>query len=172
MYFFTADEHYGHENIIRYSGRPFSNVKEMDQELIDRHNSVVDEGDVVIHAGDFTLKDYREAVSYQERLNGHHIFLRGSHDRWLKGTPHHEIWEWYFKAKNVYVVVCHYAMRTWARSHYNSWNLYGHSHGKLSPIGKQYDIGVDSNDFTPVSIEQISEIMKNKPDNPNLIRSK
>jgi calcineurin-like phosphoesterase family protein len=40
-------------------------------------------------------------------------------------------------------------MRVWPRSHHNSWQLYGHSHGKLLPIGKQWDIGVDNNDFYP-----------------------
>jgi calcineurin-like phosphoesterase family protein len=61
-------------------------------------------------------------------------------------------------------------MRTWARSHYNSWQLYGHSHGKLEPIGKQWDIGVDNNNYYPVSFDQITEIMKTRPDNPNLIK--
>ena len=31
------------------------------------------------------------------------------------------------------VVLCHYAMRVWDRSHYGSWHLYGHSHGNLPP---------------------------------------
>lgn len=46
----------------------------------------------------------------------------------------------------------------------------GNSHGRLSTVGKSYDVGVDTNNFTPVSWEQIKEIMKDKPDNFNLIR--
>jgi calcineurin-like phosphoesterase family protein len=68
--------------------------------------------------------------------------------------------------------VCHYAMRTWARSHYNSYQLHGHSHGRLEPIGKQWDIGVDNNDFYPVSLDGIAEIMSKRPDNPNFIGKK
>jgi len=78
-----------------------------------------------------------------------------------------QIWE-----KRIYeqvVVVCHYAMRVWPKSHYNSWQLYGHSHGRLGGIGKQYDIGVDNNNFYPVSFNEICEIMQNKPDNSNLV---
>ena len=60
-------------------------------------------------------------------------------------------------------------MRVWPRSHYNSWMLYGHSHGMLDPIGKQHDVGVDNNEFYPVSLEQIREIMMGRPDNPNFI---
>lgn len=166
MYFFTADEHYGHRNIIEYCNRPFESVEDMDKWLIENHNSIVKPDDVVVHAGDFTLKGMAEAMLYRDRLNGNHIFLRGSHDRWTNDfTPH--IWE---KAiEGHYIVVCHYAMRVWPRSHYNSIQLYGHSHGRLQPIGKQWDIGVDNNNFYPVSMKKLKEIMKERPDNPNLI---
>lgn len=43
-------------------------------------------------------------------------------------------------------------------------------YGRLQPVGKQHDIGVDNNTFYPVSAERIVEIMKDRPDNPNLIR--
>ncbi len=168
MYFFTSDEHYRHANIIKYCNRPFNTVQEMDTELIKRHNSVVTSGDTVIHAGDFTLGNREAAYRYQKQLNGTHIFLKGSHDRWLKGRKVHEIWEKTIEGK--FIVVCHYSMKVWHRSHYNSWQLYGHSHGGLEPQGKQWDIGVDNNNFYPVSFEQIKEIMSNRPDNFNLIR--
>ena len=60
MHFFTADEHYNHENIIFYCSRPFESVKEMNEELIKRHNLVVHDGDTVIHVGDFTLSRHPE----------------------------------------------------------------------------------------------------------------
>jgi calcineurin-like phosphoesterase family protein len=53
----------------------------------------------------------------------------------------------------------------------NSWQLYGHSHGKLAPIGKQWDIGVDNNNFYPVSFNKICEIMVDRPDNPNFVKN-
>ena len=40
-FFFTADEHYGHTNIINYCDRPFSSVEEMDAEIIKRQNELV-----------------------------------------------------------------------------------------------------------------------------------
>jgi calcineurin-like phosphoesterase family protein len=138
----------------------------MNKEITKRHNEIVTSEDTVIHVGDFTLN--QDAEKYISQLNGHHIFLLGSHDRWLKNKRTIQIWEKLIEKH--YVVVCHYAMRTWARSHYNSWNLYAHSHGKLPSIGKSLDIGVDTNNFYPYSFEQIKEIMKTKPDNPNIIK--
>ena len=174
MIWFTSDEHFGHNKIIEYSDRPFDTVEEMDEAIISNHNQVVRTNDLVVHAGDFTLWKNLKGIyeKYIDRLNGKHIFLRGSHDYWLKGKNNSEIWDGNIRIDDnrYYIVVCHYAMRVWPRSHYNSYQLYGHSHGRLAPEGKQHDIGVDNNKFFPVSAKQIVEIMRNRPDNFNLIK--
>lgn len=171
MIFFTSDEHYGHKNIITYSNRPFLTVEDMDEQQIQRHNTFVGKDDHVIHAGDFTLLKNKPLIygKYINRLNGSHTFLKGSHDYWIPWKNSQQIKEIQIQ-KKYYIVVCHYAMRTWARSHYNSFHLYGHSHGRLEPIGKQWDIGVDNNNFYPISLNDIIRIMKNRPDNPNLVK--
>ena len=117
-----------------------------------------------MHAGDFTLRDKKQAEAYIRQLNGNHIFLSGSHDKWLGKGYQLKIWEQQFNKDHI--IVCHYAFRTWPRSHYNSWQLYGHSHGRLPPIGKQLDIGVDTNDFYPYSLGAIRQLMKERDDNP------
>jgi len=165
MSYFTADEHYDHENIIRYCNRPFKSVIEMQEQLIANHNSVVTKYDITVHAGDLSFTE-ECAKKIIPRLNGNHIFVVGSHDKWLKNNTR-QIWE--KKIEGVHVVVCHYAMRTWNKSHWNSWQLYGHSHGRLLPEGKQWDIGVDNNKFNPVSFDRLKAIMAERPDNFNLI---
>jgi len=164
--FFTGDEHYGHANIIRYCNRPSSTVDSMDDSLIAKHNAIVKDGDVVFHAGDFTMKDERAAKTYIHRLNGQHFFIRGSHDKWLPYEASDMI---ELEVNGKMIVICHYAMRVWARSHYGSWQVYGHSHGRLEPVGKQWDVGVDNNDYYPVSFEQLSAIMETRPDNFNYV---
>ena len=150
-YFFTADEHYGHERIIQYCLRPFDSVEEMDDEIIKNHNAMVGMEDVVVHAGDFTLLAKKGAESYQRRLNGQHIFIKGSHDYWNKDLPY--MWE--KKIGDIYVVACHYAMRTWPRSRYKSLLVHGHSHGKLPLFDNSYDVGVDNNSYYPIPLEKI-----------------
>lgn len=154
MYWFTADEHYGHKNIIQYCNRPFSSIEEMDIEVMNRHNQVVREDDVVIHAGDFTMiSNYRAVMEgYISKLNGTHIFLVGNHDGWL---PKNTRQIWVKTIEQQPVTVCHYAMRVWPKSHYGSFNLFGHSHGRLEPQPRQMDVGVDTNDFYPYSWEEI-----------------
>ena len=55
----------------------------------------------------------------------------------------------------VMLVLCHYAFRTWNGMGRGSIDLHGHSHGALRPAPKQYDVGVDVWDFTPVTLDQI-----------------
>lgn len=166
-FWFTADQHLGHVNIIKYCNRPFNGIEEHDAEIIDRHNSVVQKDDVVIHAGDFCwAKNKDQASVYTRKLSGNHIFLRGCHDLWL---PNSAKYMWRRRIDGHLIVVCHYAMRTWASSHFNSWQLYGHSHGRMQAIGKTLDIGVDSHNFYPWSFSEIVEHMKHRPDNPNFI---
>lgn len=86
--FITADEHYGHKNIIRYCERPFKNAKEQDRVLIENHNSVVGEGDMVYHLGDFSMMNKDEFVKLKKitnKLNGIHRLILGNHDQLTPG---------------------------------------------------------------------------------------
>jgi len=167
MDFFTSDEHYFHKNIIKYCNRPFKNVDEMNKEIIDRHNSVVGIHDTTYHAGDYTLiKDRRKIQEIINQLNGHHVFIKGSHDYWLNRNYRTKI-EMTIKGQSL--TINHYCMETWHKSHWNSWLLYGHSHGQWKTVGKKYDIGVDNNNFFPISFIEICNIMDKLPNNINFI---
>jgi calcineurin-like phosphoesterase family protein len=170
MLFFTADTHFNHANIIRYCHRPFATVEEMNETMVANWNRVVGDEDTVYHVGDVGFGDVRPVL---DRLKGKIVLIIGSHDkaamqyrrRFLSATPLLEIRE-----ERQHVTLCHYCLRVWPKSHYNAWHLYGHSHGGLPPIGKSWDVGVDTNDFTPLSFPQIQAIMATRPDNPNLVR--
>ncbi len=170
-FWFSADHHFDHANIIKFCKRPFKNVEEMNNELIERHNLLVGKEDIVVIGGDFSFankeKTFKEFIA---NMNGKFIFLNGSHDRWLgkTGKGFHEIWK--KKIGNYYIVVCHYAMASWPRSHFNSYHLYGHHHGNLSFPNKSMDIGVDTNHYFPYSLEEVINIINKKPHTLGLVR--
>lgn len=76
------------------------------------------------------------------------------------------------------IILSHYAMRVWNKSHKGSIMLYGHSHGTLDEmkpefanptwIGDDYfvknyktmDVGVDTNNLYPYHLDEILEKMK------------
>lgn len=167
MTFFTSDCHFGHSNIIDYCNRPFHTVEEMDETIIENWNQVVNPNDTVYHVGDFTFDD---PFKYLKRLKGNIIFLKGNHDAFRHPVFRNAKDRLVLNIEKITVVLDHFCMRVWPKSHYNSFHLFGHSHGTLEPIGKSWDVGVDNNDFRPISWEQIKEIMKNRPDNFNFIK--
>jgi calcineurin-like phosphoesterase family protein len=182
--YFTSDTHYSHKNIIKYTNRPFSSVEEMDEQMRLRWNSVVTDDDIVYHLGDFAFhQDQNETVELINSLKGKEIHLiLGNHDKKMKEYVKNKFTscssyleikvqdpEVDNEQKEQFIVLCHYAFRTWNRSYHGSWNLYGHSHGNLpdDSTARSLDVGVDCWNFTPVSYEQLKERMKLKNYRPS-----
>jgi calcineurin-like phosphoesterase family protein len=174
MIWFTADFHLSHKNIIQYCHRPFQDSDEMDEVILGNFNQKVQSGDILYFLGDLTFKG-NVAANFFERFKDIEIhFIIGNHDsiRVIELASKYCASVSYLKditLNSQSITLCHYAMRVWNKSHYNTWQLYGHSHGKLAPVGKQYDVGIDNNDFAPISIEDLAKIMKGKPNNFNYI---
>ncbi len=152
---FTADNHFGHENIIEYCNRPFKTVLEMDNRLIDNWNKLIEPGDTVYHLGDFTLSDRESARLYFGQLNGFINILSNPwhHDkRWLNGPVTNSLtienlWSkdnvdviklppmivlevYQYKSYPIAITLCHYPLEQWDRKHYGATHLHGHCHGK------------------------------------------
>ncbi len=165
--FFTADNHFGHANIIRYDKRPFADVEEMNRVMIENWNSVVQPTDTVYHLGDVSIMRPESTREILDRLNGKIYLIRGNHDKAAEHKLCRDRFEWikdyHFLALNggVKIALMHYAMRVWDRRHYGSWQLYGHSHGRLPPDENVFslDVGVDCWGFRPLKLQLIQEVM-------------
>ena len=170
---FTADTHFGHNFINICCKRPYR-YADADNFLIENWNSVVDVGDTVYHLGDFAFGNHEKVERYRHQLNGKIHLILGNHDyknkiynmpeTFSEITPLREL-----KYNGVRATLCHYAMRVWNASHFDSWQLYGHSHGGLDPVGKQLDVGVDKHDYKPISLEEVIAYMETRPHNFNYI---
>ena len=164
-YFFTADTHFGHTNIIKYCYRPFKTIEEMDAEIVRRWNSRVKEKDIVFHLGDFAFRDFDK---YFDQLNGRIVWIKGNHDdlAWKSRDKFENYASGYYEAKidGQTLVLCHYAMLIWNKSHFGSYHLYGHSHGTLpdNPNSLSMDVGVDTHNFYPYSYDEIKQLMAKK----------
>lgn len=164
MVFFTADLHLGHKRIINYQNRPFEDVREMNRTLISNYNAMVGNADTVYLLGDLchhmTAEEANEVIS---RLKGKKILIRGNHDKKYDASLFEEITEFKTISVNgIYIALMHYPMLSWPKSHHGSLQLHGHVHGRRKDNEanrdagiRRYDVGVDANDFYPVSIKQI-----------------
>jgi len=177
MIWFTADFHLSHNNIIKYCNRPFKSVKEMDAMIMGNIEDLVKSSDMLYYLGDLTFSP-SVARCFFDRFSDQQIhFIIGNHDTRLtiKIAKEYCISVAYIKdikIKEQPITLCHYAMRVWNKSHYNAWQLYAHSHGMLPPLGKQYDVGVDNNNFRPISSEELTRRLEKQPDNSNYIHPK
>lgn len=172
MIYFTSDLHLGHTNVIKYCDRPFKDSGEMDAKLINNWNDIIKHNDEVYIIGDFTLKSLDNAINYAKRLNGRKYLIKGNHDIFTKRQEAVEGFEWikeYHKLKinGQDIILFHYPIEFWDKKHHGSIHLHGHSHNKSEynikqkEMGnKRYDVGVDANDYRPVSIYEILEWFK------------
>lgn len=170
---FTSDTHFFHANIIKYSNRPFRDVDEMNETLIRNWNAVVAPGDTVWHLGDFAFCPIEQFKRLLSRLNGTKHAILGNHDKTItKNIPellsgnHLASIQHYAELRNdnhPMIVLMHYGMRVWNKSHHGSIMLYGHSHGSLPPWGKSVDVGVDSkeisSEYRPYSLKEVLAYM-------------
>lgn len=174
---FTSDPHFLHKNIIKYCKRPFKDVNEMNETLISNWNSVVGKDDLIFCLGDFALGNEKQCHEILKRLNGQKVLILGNHEKTVMNKFYNinefdggiynrlEIRVMDSEVSNEFqdIILSHYTMFTWNKSHRGSWQLFGHVHGMLdnnealSP--NQIDVGVDSHNFTPISYEKVKEII-------------
>ena len=174
MYYFTSDLHFGHKNIIKYCNRPFETVEEMNEKLIENFNKTVRAKDTCYILGDVMMFDTKEAQECLNRLHGHLFLVRGNHDNMIKDNDPRFGWvKEYFTFRNDHekFILCHYPFVTWNGSERGSYHLHGHQHNNLVYNIQQhmtglrrFDVGVDANEYKPVSFEEIIEFFKQKPE--------
>ena len=76
----VADTHFNHENIIKYCNRPFKDIEEMNESIIENWNSVIKKDDIVYHLGDFGFGSLEDLKQIFDRLNGKKYLIMGNHD--------------------------------------------------------------------------------------------
>ena len=177
MIYFTADPHWGHFNIIRYTNRPFESAPQMDAELIKRWNSKVTKSDTVYLLGDvfFGKEEYFDKIISQLNFEHLHV-IKGNHDkpfaRWYESRKPRNVsfYGSYLETRlnGRDFTLCHYALRVWNKSHHNALHLYGHSHGTLpdDPHNKSMDVGVDTNSYYPYSFDEVVKNLDGKKIKP------
>ena len=168
--YFTSDLHLGHENIIRFQNRPFTNANEMNKVLITNYNAVIRPDDTVYILGDlcFRMPSLEAANEIISSMNGKKILIRGNHDKQYNERLFTQIKDFetlkIHEPGNAFFAMMHYPMLSWPHSHHGSIQLHGHVHGtrednenNLLEGVRRYDVGVDANDYYPVSLNKILE---------------
>ncbi|WP_064713489.1 metallophosphoesterase family protein [Rhizobium bangladeshense] len=157
--FYTGDTHFGDARVLRIDRRPFQDMASHDAALIENWNAVVGQDDHVCHLGDFmSVRGSRDCASLLGKLNGRKHLIVGNNDpETTTGSKGWESVQHYAEIREDgrHLILCHYAFRTWNQMGKGSINLHGHSHGRLKPVPRQVDVGVDAQELRPVNLAQI-----------------
>lgn len=170
MNWYTADLHFGHENVIQFDGRPFKNADEMDQTLIDNWNRTVSEEDDIFIIGDFCYRPQKSPDWYLKQLKGKKHLILGNHDGYLLKIPeavkHFESIDkmLFLMEERERICLCHFPLAEWNGFYKGAWHIYGHIHNKrddtyafMKTRKKALNAGCMLNHYSPASFGQLIE---------------
>jgi calcineurin-like phosphoesterase family protein len=157
--FFIADTHFGDKNIIKYEGRPFKDVEEMNNVLIENWNNTVGSMDTIFVVGDF-ISD-RCYLDIIHRLKGKIKIIAGNHDIPFvddyRRYGNVEVFEYPIILDNFWMV-SHEPLYITENSPYA--NIFGHIHNNpmyLTVSTRSYCVCVERNGYKPICFDYIKE---------------
>ena len=158
-----SDIHFGHNNIIGFSDRPFVGINHMTQCLIEYYNDYVQPDDVCIWVGDVSFHSSMETNNILRMCNGYKILVVGNHDfdkkkvKQMDFDEQHLIYQ--LNNEDQSFVLTHYPMENLPWPHFN---VHGHIHigGQLDweKYGEQmYNVNLEFHGYKPINFAQIIE---------------
>lgn len=180
---FTADLHLMHENVLKYTNRNFSSIKEHDDYIINSINERVGKKDELYILGDVSVTNKKRTENLLHKINGNKYLILGNHDGSIKNSTLFEsidqikVFSFKSPSYNVSIFLCHYPLVTWSGKPNGRMHLHGHTHGRFDNTinGLSFDIGLDSpwTNFRPLNLEEVLnhfDKIKNKINFENQVR--
>lgn len=168
---FTSDLHFWHKNVCKYCNRPYDNLEEMHESIIQNWNSVIKEGDTVFILGDLGFCGIEKLRPLLTRLNGILYVIQGNHDsdKVLVTLYNEKIINNFSRliqititgdeeCPNQDLTLCHFPMIDWYNKERGAWMIHGHQHQAPETPScsiAHWDVGLDKNNMTPISFEQL-----------------
>lgn len=153
-----SDIHFGHKNIIQYTGRPFSNPEQMNAAMIANYQAIVQPDDIVIFGGDITFMKTDVTNEILHSLPGYKIQIVGNHDIERKSGEPTKL---HFDERHLCMVVdvdddlqllfTHYPLDTVPPK---CINVHGHIHQHLANR-HNINISVEHTEYAPRPLESI-----------------
>lgn len=141
MNYYISDLHFFHKHVTgegnSFDGRLYATLEEMHEDMKNRWNRKITNGDTVYILGDVSLWGrWEELIALVSTLKGHKILIRGNHDD-TSDPRYQRLYEEICDYKEitdclgqetVHLVLCHYPIMMWKNQHRGWIHLYGHLH--------------------------------------------
>lgn len=166
--FVVSDLHLNHKNIIQYSRPQYSSVEEMNEDIVNKWNSVVRNDDIVYNLGDIYLGNKTVAKSLLQRLNGRHRVIKGNHDSY-KDLVKLNIFERVYDKPILidgYVILSHEPI-DYLNVHSPFVNIYGHLHDDATiqtytPFSAC--VSIERINMTPIRLKTVYKMIEKQKD--------
>ena len=169
--YYISDLHLFHPAIIKKCSRPFRNVEEMHQTVIDNWKGKVRENDTVYVLGDVGMYHETEIAAIFNSLPGRKCLITGNHDKFnLRNrtfrkcfdsiASYAEIWD-----RGRKVVLFHYPIEEWNGYFRGFYHLYGHVHNRdenLKIINRRFNVSADVLGFEPKTLDELIAVNENR----------
>ena len=164
-----SDMHFGHTNIIKYSGRPFESLFEMDATIRANIRNAVSHKSHLIVVGDCSMYEGIESTrDFLYSLPCETYLVFGNHDLHSRGGVRAEGFD--YVAPMMYMegepnlVFTHYPLMFGNMT--NTFNVHGHLHTNPSPSNRHVNMAVEQLGYKPAKLSSVYNLarreMKNK----------
>lgn len=160
-----SDTHFNHNQPFLYEPRGFATVKEMNEAIIERWNSLVKPEDTVYYLGDVIMGDLDAGLPLVKSLNGHIKLALGNHDTSQRVAAFSEFFDeiqfgYRLKVGKKVFYLSHYPMLTGNFDNSKTYSIHGHTHNP-SFFTDEYDlmfnVCCDATNCYPIAFEYIVE---------------
>lgn len=135
----------------------------MNEKLIQNWNLTVFKDDIVFHLGDFCFCGAVKAREIKDQLNGNIILIKGNHDYDSTLKLFDNVYQQlHINIEDKSIYLNHFPFASFPE---NCYQLFGHLHlckgmnlkNSIILGSRQYDVGMDLNNYTPISWKQIKK---------------
>lgn len=159
-----SDLHLGHENIIRYTNRPFGDVEEMNASLYANWDDAVGEDDILVFVGDVAMRTALCDATWQRIREGRgrtKILVVGNHDLTGSGNLRvdgfDDICSVLRIGGDVPLVFTHMPL---AEVPEGCANVHGHTHDAPPTRSPHINVSVEQLAYRPVPLGRIQALAK------------
>lgn len=163
---FWSDQHFYHDNIIKFSDRPFDNIPHMNESMLKNYFNTVNDNDIIVFGGDVAFGDTTQAMTLLQDLPGTKLLVMGNHEFGKKddfrdycifdATEMCFVFYKVINKKICNVIVTHYPIDNKYLPP-NTLNIHGHIHVHLADK-KNINMAVEHTNYSPKDLsEEIEE---------------
>lgn len=169
--FLIANCQFGRSGIIRKNKRPFGNVQDMNEEMVQRWNAVVTENDTVIHLGNFAW-DPTTAEEMFDTLNFKQLLLvPAEQDQAVLEMAQHQmlpdsvrVVNRIFDQANMNATFSYWPMYEWPMKDKGHYLFYGYYGKKYKPDHRKKLINMACEfwNYTPQNISSLMRLFEDE----------